>query len=210
MKISVVVEKKDDEYMYIEMKKRNRYTLSFCISKIDWFCFDCLIDIRKRSMKPCHYLRVVEVLRTDFQLLIFQSHHHHLPQNFQEMESIVKSYPMRRVGRNRLKVERLEVIAAGFGLGPSRAGALRKSGTGCCISVVKRIVGCSTIRGLMSSCISVFAVFRRGNVADLSVIDAVDVFTPPAPPSLLLVFWDAEDEDSKKRNKRSIVGINYC
>uniref|UniRef100_A0A1A9V943 Uncharacterized protein n=1 Tax=Glossina austeni TaxID=7395 RepID=A0A1A9V943_GLOAU len=76
-------------------------------------------------------------------------------------------------------------------LGPSRAGALRKSGTGCCISVVKRIVGCSTIRGLMSSCISVFAVFRRGNVADLSVIDAVDVFTPPTPPSLVLVFWDA-------------------
>uniref|UniRef100_A0A1A9ZRP7 Uncharacterized protein n=1 Tax=Glossina pallidipes TaxID=7398 RepID=A0A1A9ZRP7_GLOPL len=136
------------------------------LPNIDWFCFDCLIDIRKRSMK-------------------------------QEMENIVNSYPMRRVGRNRLKVERLEVIAAilfiygGFGLGPSRAGALRKSGTGCCISVVKRIVGCSTIRGLMSSCISVFAVFRRGNVADLSVIDAVDVFTPPTPPSLALVFWDA-------------------
>lgn len=34
-----------------------------------------------------------------------------------------------------------EVLMGLYGMGPSRGGALRKSATGCCISVLKRIAG---------------------------------------------------------------------
>lgn len=73
-----------------------------------------------------------------------------------------------------------EVLMGLYGMGPSRGGALRKSATGCCISVLNRIAacGCSAMRGFISSCTSDLAlIFRRGNVADLSVIEAVEVLT---------------------------------
>lgn len=80
---------------------------------------------------------------------------------------------------SKLAARAFSIVLIGlYGAGPSRGGALRKSATGCCISVVKRIFGCSTIRGLISNWISVLAVgLRRGNVADFNVIVAVEVLT---------------------------------
>lgn len=88
---------------------------------------------------------------------------------------------------SRLVARACSVVLMGlYGMGPSRGGALRRSATGCCISVLKRIAGtgCSAMRGLISNWISDLAlILRRGNVADLSVMEAVEVFTaPPAPP----------------------------
>lgn len=62
----------------------------------------------------------------------------------------------------------------------SAMGALRRSGTWCCISVENLIgFGCGDVSVLMSNWISVFAGFLRGNVLDFKTISARLVFTPP-------------------------------
>lgn len=68
----------------------------------------------------------------------------------------------------------------------SAIGALRRSGTWCCISVENRMgLACGVGSVLMSNWISVLPGFLRGNVLDLSTISARLVFTPD-PMSWLL------------------------
>ena len=67
--------------------------------------------------------------------------------------------------------------------------------------MVKRIDGCSIIRGLISNCISVLLPvpaapgLRRGNVADFNVIEAVDVFTVSASGVALEITFKLKERD---------------
>lgn len=84
---------------------------------------------------------------------------------------------------SRLVARCMHVGVNGVAVECSAMGALRRSGTWCCISVEKRMgLAWGGVVGsvLMSSWISVLPTgFLRGNVFDLSTISARLVFTPP-------------------------------